>query len=407
MRPCVLSAGRLATACLFLFTAAAAATSPPPDPVPADAAPAAAQSSAAAWLAGGQPAALAAAIERHNAILANGGWPRVDTTQRLRAGMRDPAVRDLRRRLIASGDYTATMGADPLFFDRGLDTALRRFQARNGLYVDGTTQQQTLLALNQSVAARIAQLRHARDAWATLPAADAGRRVWVNIPEATITALDNGVTVLQMPAVVGHPSRPTPELTSAIRTVVVNPSWTAPPTIAADDLVPRQIADAEFFARRGFDVYADWSASAAKLDPAAIDWTTVDRDRFPYRIRQRPGPANSLGRFKFEFPNEHDVYLHDTPVQSLLGLSVRSLSSGCVRAGDPRALAGWLLPARAAALEQASGDPAYRTRWLPVAAPVPVNLVYLLAWVAADGTVNFRTDLYGKAALPAAATGAR
>ncbi len=317
--------------------------------------------------------------------------------------MRDPAVRDLRRRLIASGDYTALMGADPLYFDAGLDAALRRFQARNGLFVDGTTQQQTLAVLNLPVTARLAQLRHALERWQALTAATGSapptRRVWVNIPEAVTAAIADGQVVLQMPAVVGHPSRPTPELASALRKVVVNPAWTAPVNIAANDLAARQAVDPGFFARRGFDVYANWQADAPRLDPAGIDWAAVRPDRFPYRIRQRPGPSNSLGRFRFEFPNPHDVYLHDTPVQALLGLSVRSLSSGCVRVGDPAALAHWLLPERAAEIDAAAADPAYRTRGLPLAAPVPVDIVYLLAWVAADGTVNFRSDLYGKAAV--------
>jgi len=311
----------------------------------------------------------------------------------LAAGRRDPEVRMLRQRLRATGDFTGDVIADPLFFDQQLLSAVQRFQQRHGLREDGRVSGQTLQLLNLPVESRIAQLEYARDAWAQIPARDVRRRVWVNIPEAAVSAITTTQLDLHMRAVVGHPTRPTPGLSSAIRRVIVNPSWTVPQSIAGLDLLPRQQADAEFFDQRGFDVYTSFSSDDSRVDPAAIDWQRVDQERFPYRLRQRPGPGNSLGRFKFEFPNDVDIYLHDTPARALLGLSVRSLSSGCVRAQDSRALADWLLQSDPR-LVAAATDAEWRTRAFAVPEPVPVDLVYLNAWVSADGQVNFRRDVY-------------
>jgi murein L,D-transpeptidase YcbB/YkuD len=293
------------------------------------------------------------------------------------------------------------MGADPWMFDTGLQAALISFQQRHGLHADGIVRGQTLEVLNLSPQTRIAQLQHAMHSWAEQQAADAKQtsaaRVWVNIPEASVTAIANNEIALHMRAVVGHPTRPTPTLSSAISRVIVNPSWTVPPSIAGADVLPRQISDPDYLHDNGFRVFAGWRDDQPELDPATVNWGALDDARFPYRLRQNPGPKNSLGRFKFDFPNRHDVYLHDTPVPALLGLSVRSLSAGCVRVESPDALAAWLVGEATDMHEKlatAAADMAYRTRAFKLRAVVPVDLVYLSAWVSANGQVNFRRDIY-------------
>ncbi len=359
------------------------------------------RSSAAALLAGEQVERLEVAVTRYEQIAADGGWPALPADTSLTPGSRDPRVRTLRQRLRATGDYLAEMGADPLTFDAGLQEAVLLFQQRHGLHPDGVVSGQTLEMLNLPVAARIRQLRHALAGWQQAPAGgannNAGKRVWVNIPEATVAALDGGSIELRLRAVVGHPTRPTPELSSAITRIVVNPGWNVPQSIAGQDLLPRQIDDAGYFRRNGFRVFSGFDKDAGELNPELIGWELINPQRFPYRLLQMPGPANSLGRYKFDFPNEHDVFLHDTPSQALLGLSVRSLSSGCVRVQNPAALAQWLFSGHATmqeVVELAARDPNYGTRAYTLYEKVPVDLVYLSAWVSPAGEVQFRRDVY-------------
>jgi murein L,D-transpeptidase YcbB/YkuD len=142
---------------------------------------------------------------------------------------------------------------------------------------------------------------------------------------------------------------------------------------------------------------SDWSAEARELDPLQIDWSAVS-GRFPYKLRQRPGPQNALGRVKFMLPNRYNVYLHDTPAQELFRKTVRSFSSGCVRVAKPMVLADYLLsgvegwdPQR---IQKAINSGATTQVNLPL--PIPVYFTYFTAWVDARGMVQFRDDIYGR-----------
>jgi murein L,D-transpeptidase YcbB/YkuD len=194
-------------------------------------------SSANALLAGDQLSRLDEAITQYTVTLKQGGWRAIPDGPTLVAGSRHADVRLIRQRLRASGDYQAQMGADPLLFDFQLAEAVRRFQARNGLEAVGEIDLQTRRIMSISVEQRLKQLKLARIAWQGMPDKTNDRRVWVNIPEATVIVLDGGEIRLSMRAIVGHPSRPTPTLTSKIRNVIVNPSWTAPTSIAVNDLL--------------------------------------------------------------------------------------------------------------------------------------------------------------------------
>jgi murein L,D-transpeptidase YcbB/YkuD len=350
-------------------------------------------SSAKAFLAGDQLSGLDEAITQYSVAHEQGGWQAIPDGSTLVAGSRHADVRLIRRRLRASGDYQAQMGADPLLFDIQLAEAVQRFQARNGLVADGEIDLLTRRTMSISVEERLDQLKQARIAWQGMPDKTNDRRVWVNIPEATVTALDGGKIRLSMRAIVGHPSRPTPTLTSKIRNVIVNPSWTAPKSIAVRDLLPRQQRDNSFLGRNNFRIYAGWAADAVEVSPEDVQWQQLGENNFPYVLRQDPGPGNSLGQFKFEFPNEYDVYLHDTPSQGLLGLSYRTLSSGCVRVEEPRLLADWLVGADQLKrfIQRAGKD----TSTFALSQSVALNLVYLTAWVSpTDNTVQFRADIY-------------
>lgn len=353
--------------------------------------------SARALTAGNQPELLKAAIQRYRDISEAGGWPVPGYGEPLAVGMRHEDVRLLRRRFRITGDYTAEMGADPLLFDPQLESALRKYQRDHGLPVSGMLGQLTRQALNIEVEERINELQRSLGIWQQHAGQRDGQRLWVNIPEATVSAVAGDRIEMQMRAVVGHPSRPTPVLSSSVNRVVVNPTWTVPKSIALEDLIPRQISDSNYLGRIYIRVYDGWQDDSAEIDPKNIDWTRVSNSYFPYRLRQDPGPFNSLGRMKFIFPNEHDVYLHDTPTRALLGLSYRTLSSGCIRVEQPEVLASWLVSENSRErLETLLASKDYTPESIRVNKKVPIDLVYLTAWVSPDdGSVQFRRDIYG------------
>jgi len=362
-----------------------------------------ASSSAAAWLSGDQVERLDQAIISYTEIHAQGGWQPLPEGPELSPGMRHPDVPLVRRRLRLTHDFIGEMNADPLLFDTYLGLAIAHFQIRYGLPGSGRLDRLTRRLLSVLVDDRLAQLVQARTDWqalsSDLPVDIEQQRLWVNVPEALVSAIRGDRVELSMRAIVGHPSRPTPTLSSHIKKVVVNPTWTVPRSIAVRDILPRQQADGGFLARKHIRVYQGWSADAAELDPRTIDWDLLSATHFPYRLQQDAGPGNSLGRLKFDFPNKYDVYLHDTPVPGLLDLSYRSLSSGCVRVADPEQLAQWLVDQDSQVLlMRLLQDPAYKTQGIPLTRDIEIDVVYITAWVAPrEDTVQFRRDIYKRA----------
>ena len=298
------------------------------------------------------------------------------------------------------------MGADPLLFDQPLLQALQRFQTRHGLRASGYVDRQTMSALNQTATQKLAILRAARASWSVLQPYSGNKKVWVNIPEARVAAINNDQIALNMLAIVGQASRPTPELVSAIRRVIVNPAWTVPRSIATADLLAKQQQDNGYLKRNNIRVYRVTNSAASEIPSTSINWDALNIDNFPYQLKQAPGPSNSLGQIKFDFANADDVFLHDTPGKSLLELSFRSLSSGCVRLSEAEPLAEWILVGNNVgnnknALGQALNDSQFKTVSLRVAPEIPIEIVYILAWISEDdGTVQFRDDIYDTLGSP-------
>ena len=341
-------------------------------------------------------------------VAARGGWTRVPETRVLKPGMVHPDVAVLRRRLTESGDLPAEAGRGTAF-DAALEAAVRRFQARHGLEVDGIVGRRTLAALNAPVEVRIRQviLNLERRRWLPM---DLGQRyILVNIAGFALEMVERGATpfveetVFTTEVVVGTPYHQTPVFSRPMTHIVLNPYWNVPPSIAVREILPRLREDPGYLEREGFEVLAGWEADAPVLDPAAIDWKRVPARGFPYRFRQKPGPDNALGRLKFMLPNRYHVYLHDTPARELFRRARRAFSHGCVRLRDPRGLAVRLLAPAGwdrERLDRAIGSGERRVIRLP--APLPVHVTYFTAWVERDGTPHFRDDIYGRDARLAA-----
>ena len=336
------------------------------------------------------------AIAAYKEIASHGGWGRIPDGEPLELGIRDARVALIRKRLIATGDMTEGSG-DPLLFDRALAEGLRRFQARQGLPPNGAAGHATIAAMNVPVATRIRQLEvNLRRLDEVAP--KVGRRyVFVNIAGQEVEAVENGRIALRKRVIVGKEDRQTPEYSSRINSVTLNPYWNVPQSIAVKDLLPKIKADPRFLERMGIRVLKLSNGVEREVSPVSVDWSSPAVTS-RYRLRQDPSRVNSLGTVKVNFPNPYSVYLHDTPVKSLFSRGERNFSSGCVRVEDVRDLAAWLLAGtglwnRARIDATISGGEHVDAA---LAAPVPIYMLYLTAWVDGDGAVNFRNDVYGR-----------
>jgi murein L,D-transpeptidase YcbB/YkuD len=339
-------------------------------------------------------ARLQSALREYRDIAARGGWQNVPAGPSLKPGMQDPRIAALRRRLAASGDLTAAKTISTVY-DATLDAAVRHFQRRHGLTVDGVTGRETLAAMNVSVGRRIDQIRanleRARWVLHDLPA----KFVLVDIAGYRVRFYRDGRVIWQTRAVVGRPARMTPVFKSRITAIVTNPSWTVPPTILMQDILPAVKRDPDYLQEKNLRVL---DRHGHVVDPASIDWSRYGDSGFPYTIREDPGPENALGRIKFMFPNKYAVYLHDTPSKELFRRARRSFSSGCIRIEDPYGFAGllfddephWNRERVIAAVD--SG----KSLTIALRKPVVVILLYWTVDVDNHGTVFFKSDIYDR-----------
>jgi murein L,D-transpeptidase YcbB/YkuD len=338
---------------------------------------------------------LRAALARHRVIQAAGGWPRVAAGPTLEPGMRDPRVVSLRERLVASGDYDAQVSAEPDRFDAALEAAVRRFQSHHALDPDGAVGRRTLAALDVDVAARIDQIRVNLERLRWVAQDLAGDYLVVDIAGFSARLFLGDRVAWRSRVVVGRPYRKTPVFRATLQYIVLNPTWTVPPTILREDVLPKLAADPAYLGRNQMQVV---DRSGRPLDASGTDWSRYRSGGFPHQIVQAPGPDNPLGRMKFMLPNPYDVYLHDTPARRLFDSSERAFSSGCIRLEQPLDLAVLLLDNPEgwgpAAIGAAIGTGATRT--LPVKRRVPVLVLYFTAEAQEDGAVQFRPDLYGR-----------
>jgi len=319
----------------------------------------------------------------------------------LKPGSSDPRVLALRARLAADGDLAGQEPLDSPAFDGAVEAAVKAFQLRRGLDPDGAVGPATLAALNLPIAERIEKIRVNLERGRWLLHELDPTFVLVNVAGFEVYYLRDGKLFWSARAVVGRPYRATPIFRATMTYLVLNPTWTVPPGILAKDILPDQRRDRSTLAKKGLEVI---DHSGHPVPASSIDWANATPRRFPYMLRQAPGPQNVLGRVKFMFPNPHMVYLHDTPSKALFDQSERAFSSGCIRVENPFELATLLLEGQQgwdrAALDRAVEEG--KTRSVTLARPVPVLLTYWTAWVDRNGALQLRPDIYGRDAKVAA-----
>ncbi len=313
----------------------------------------------------------------------------------IRPGASDPRVPLVRARLVASGDLEAGgVAAAPDTYDAALEAAMRRFQQRMGLESDGVIGAGTVAELNVPVSERIRSLRVNLDRGRVLLHDLPERFVVVNIAGFTVFLVRGQEIEWSARVQVGKPYRRTPLFRSEMNYLVFNPTWTVPPGIIRNDILPAAKKDPASITRRGLKVI---DSGGREIDPASVDWSRF-KSGIPYTLRQDPGPNNALGRVKLMFPNDYFVYLHDTPSQALFDKADRAFSSGCVRVERALELAERVLddPARWNSQSIAAVIRGGRLQNVTQKQRMPGLLAYWTAWVDPEGRMNFRRDLYGQ-----------
>jgi murein L,D-transpeptidase YcbB/YkuD len=314
---------------------------------------------------------LKKALASYRSIETSGGWPTI-TQADLRPGASSGQVALLRSRLSIEDPDLAR---GPARYDADVTAAVQRAQRRYGLEPTGTLSKATLDALNISVRDRVRQIEANMERWRWLPAQLPTHRVQVNIAAAVLTVFDTDKPVMSMRAVTGRPGDETPMLSSNIHSIVFNPPWNVPSSIASKELLPKERAHPGYLRSHGFRVIGSGAGA---------------------RLQQEPS-RSALGKVKFDFNNPYGVYLHDTPTKSTFDRYSRLASHGCVRLAHPVDLAKlmladdpvWTGDAIDAALDK--GD----TVRAQLSEPVAVYLLYWTAYASADGKVTFLGDPYG------------
>lgn len=323
---------------------------------------------------------------------AQGGFTPVPDGEVLKPGMSDPRIATLRQRLIeedipGAADHTGDV------YDGTLVEAVQAFQEYHGLATDGVIGKNTLARLNIPLQDKLIQmeLNMERRRWMRDDLGDF--YIFSNLADQNLKVVRNGKTIHTARVVVGKPYHATPVFSDKLEYVEINPYWNVPYSIATKEYLPKLKQNPTALSSKQIRVFQNGNEVA----PTQVAWNSYSGGNFPFRLRQDPGDGNALGRIKFMFPNQFNIYIHDTPSKSLFSQAERAFSHGCIRVSNPFKLADVLLVDTNATPGhwQTIRDGGERTVVQPKV-PIEVHLSYLTAWMNKDGSTHFRKDIYGR-----------
>lgn len=325
-------------------------------------------------------------------LISLGGWGgQIPGGKTLRPGDASPRVIVLRARL---GAMFGTDMGEELEYDGTLVDFVKSFQLRHGLNDDGVVGPKTLAAMNANPQDRLKQVlvNLERQRWLNY---DRGsRHIYVNQADFSVRVIDHGETTYVSRVVIGKNRHRTQEFNDEMTYMVVNPTWHVPRSIATEEMLPKLKANPAALG----DSMQIMTRGGTRVNPRLIDFTQFTESNFPFLVKQSPGRANALGRVKFMFPNQFNIYLHDTPAKNLFSRDARAYSHGCVRVQKPFELAEVLLALQTedpkGTFERYLGGG--RERHVNLEKPVPVYLTYQSAWVDRFGVPQYRDDIYGR-----------
>jgi len=329
-------------------------------------------------------------------IAENGGWPRISQGPKIKKGSRGNRVAILKQRLSVSGDLEPVKVKRENIFDNDVGFAVKKFQKRHGLKIDGTVGRSTLEAMNIPVEKRIQQIALNMDRMRWLPDDLGERYVFVNIADFHMEVVEEDREVMTMKIIAGKHDWRSCVLSAKMTYLELNPYWKVPDSIAEKEILPQVKKNPEYLAGKKIKMFRNWNDQGNEIDPKTVNWSRVRKKNFPYKFRQEPGPGNPLGRIKFIFPNECEIYLHDTPTRHLFGRPRRDFSHGCIRIEKPMELATYLLKneenwTRKKILAEIRKG---KRQVVMLPHPFDVHIFYGTAWVDREGNLQFRDDIY-------------
>jgi L,D-transpeptidase YcbB len=318
-------------------------------------------------------------------------WPVIKSDLPVKPRESNPLVSVIRQRLIKLR-YQLSDSVS-LIYDPDLEKQIKAFQNDWGLNPDGVIGKTTLEVINSAPAQLINKLKVNMERFRWLPLQLTEKYIIVNIANFELDLIKGSDTLISMRAIVGKECRRTPIFNDRISYIVFNPSWTVPPTILREDVIPQLLKGPEYLEKNNMRLLRNDGSELAYSD---VDWSKISTENFPYQVRQNPGPANALGRVSFMFPNAENVYIHDTPSRGYFAREDRAISSGCIRVEKPFDLAALLLSDNPdwspAHIREAINQEKEETVRLKI--PVEVVLIYLTAWTDGKDRVQFRKDVY-------------
>ena len=343
--------------------------------------------------------ALKKELNKYVAIQENGGWLPVTLKGTLKSGKSHASVPSVRERLRATEDYkTCEVSTEGLRYDACLKKAVIHFQNRNGLVANGIIGKETRNALNKTVQEHIATMKVNLDRIKWLNERNSKRHVIINIPAFRLYFEEDDKLRQTMKVIVGKRRNPTPVFSNLVKTIVLNPYWNVPKSIIQKEMIPKLMRNSNAMARKGIEIRSGWGTSSKRIDASSVDWSQYRNSKsMPFHFAQVPGTRNALGKVKFLFPNEFSVYMHDTPSKGLFKRNVRAFSHGCIRLQKPREL----LKTFSTFNNNVDFSRSQRIlkgrkrTYLSLDSTVPVDVVYLTAWVDYDGVLQSRKDIYG------------
>jgi murein L,D-transpeptidase YcbB/YkuD len=340
---------------------------------------------------------LKKALTVYREALGSGGWRSI-TTQMVR-GDKGIGVLALRKRLRATGDLfePATRIGERLF-DIGLEHSVKSFQRRHGLDADGMVGPVTLKFLNIPVRMRIRALELNMERLRWLPREVKENYLLVNLADFTLKVVKDGRKELDMRVIIGKDFQSTPSFSAKMTSLILNPYWNIPESIATNEIVPKLNENPSYLEEQGIEILRGWDNAEEVIDPKDIDLASIADPREGFRIRQRPGPLNPLGQIKFLMPNRFDIYLHDTQAEYLFEREVRTFSHGCIRVENPLKLATYAMrnSRRWTSTRLQAAIESNKLFELNLPEPMDVMILYQTAWADRNGHASFRKDIYGR-----------
>lgn len=337
--------------------------------------------------------ALQHLLQRYLEKQRQGGWPTLPHNAKAKLGESHPWIPTLKRQLVTQDAFPQNDYTNAPEFDIPLQAALKRFQTAHGLDPDGVLGPKTLGALNTPVEKRIEQIVFNLERWRWLPQTLGDKYVIVNVPTYQLYGVKGGDIVFESPIIAGKAYRETPVFNAPMTHIILNPSWTVPPSILRDKiaLFSKNPALAR---QRNYRVF---NKGGGSVPLGSVNWAAYRGGGFPYILRQTPGAHNALGRIKFHIQNPFMIYLHGTPNPELFKSHKRALSSGCIRVAKPLELGvfvlddpNWSLKALTAATKGT------KTQKVNLTKQLPVYVTYMTVWVRAGGQAHFMPDIYKK-----------